>query len=226
MAHRRLSTAASSTELLSVALERTEHCNLHSGIFYRAANGALFKLHFAFHKDIRNEVVAENPHRTICVLMELDDRNFSDRPLEDFLAGLCEKIGDHSKNKTIGYNLELDESVVFSGETGEITCGPDSTGLGCSTFVLAVFRSGRVNLVSPVGWKPPTEEEVEWRKVLVSMIASRDPMHAAKISGQLRSPRYSPELVTGACLAESYPAAYDECSKNAVIALAALATTC
>lgn len=201
------------TPWVSVSLQRTGQCNSHAGIFYRNRQRLIAHLHFAWHKSLKNDMAWGNVIGCVPPLDEADAK---------WLSGFCRRIAKTAPRRNIPYNLKHDSSVCFNRQTGSISFGPDSTGLGCATFVLAVFRSARLPLIDfDSGWPPPTDADRKARRVILAELA-RDQHadtrnQAPKIADEINLPRIRPDHVAGACLEISMTGAgvmYAACEAN------------
>src|SRR6266511_4148730 len=143
----RLTFDANQVKLLAVALLRTSRCTAHAGVAYRTAAGALRFLHFANHEVLRDEVFRED----LCLgenafavpLLKEED--------QDFLAEFCARVYRANQSGKLPYSFEFDPTLGFDRSTGLMVFNYDS-GLTCSTFVVALFRSAGNPLVQPITW--------------------------------------------------------------------------
>jgi hypothetical protein len=196
------------TPWIAVSIERTTPCNTHAGIVYRDAGQKLRHLHFAWHErlldvDCRSDLPCARPN--------------VDPADELFLAGFCGKIARSAANSAIPYNLKHDPEVNFDPQTGTVRFGPESTGLGCATFVIAAFRSSGNALIDMSAWPAANSEDVAVREVLIDSLRAGDSgkrAQADRIESEINSPRVRPEHVAGACLEDAYPVKHKQCDEN------------
>ncbi|QDU56152.1 hypothetical protein [Aeoliella mucimassa] len=204
----RFSRDTNGVDSIAVTIERTPNCNLHVGLAYRASNNELKWLHLAFHEMLQNEACAiAKP----CVTPRIDSAEAL------YLSVFAEKIAKSKINRRIPYNLKYDPDISFDTKTGAIEAGIDSTGLGCATFVLAVFRSSGCVLVDCSTWPPANEDDKEQRRTYLGLLrrcSASGRRQAERIESEIDLPRFRPEQVAGACLEDIYPACYDLCEKN------------
>ncbi len=207
----RFSLLPTGTNWVAVCIEATGTCTQHVGIVYRDAALQLHKLHFAWHRRLMDESC---PRLLACSMPNFDPAD------ELFVAAYCAKIARTAPNRAIPYNLKIDERVSFDPATGDVVFGNGFTGLSCSTFVAAVFRSAGNNLVSVTGWPPADAEDIEVQTFYVEMLEkSRNPEHQAhghRIRSEIGTPRIRPYHVAGACLEnkENYPVPHSICDSN------------
>jgi hypothetical protein len=211
----RLTDNGSQTRHVSVSIEAVpQGCNLHIGIVYRWRH-RLRRVHFAFHRKLEN-IEYDNEDEIPCALPDLDIAD------ELWLAKFFQRIAFNSSNrKGIPYNFRNDEAVEFDGTTGACRFGPDSTGLGCATFVVAAFRSGGVPLVDASNWPGATENDRLRRTRLIEFLRNKSPEPDAKgqadvIEKEIDAPCISPQHVVGACLesSDTWPVGHAICQAN------------
>ena len=195
---------------VTVSLERTGPCNLHAGIVYLDSSGMLNKLHFAWHLYLMNHRYAGEA----CAEPFLD---FADAM---WIATFCGKVAWNVANyRTIPYNLKYDEDVDFDPNTGAVRFGPESTGLNCATFVLAVFRSVSNPLVTMVGWPPASAQDRSIQTGFINRLLD-DPndrsaaAQARRVNAEVGTCRVAPQHVAGSCLEDIYPVPFAPCDAN------------
>lgn len=196
------------TPWVSVSLERTGPCNLHAGIIYRQADDKLRRLHFGWHRQLYNFEY----EKMACAIPPLDEADAM------WMSAFCGKIARHASSNNIPYNLKYDEDVAFDPETGGVIFGVNSSGLGCATFVLAVFRSGGNRLVDVTDWPEANVDDKAVQQGFVNaLLKSSDPDKLAqgeRIKGEVGTKRIRPDHVAGACLEDALPVRYSECEAN------------
>jgi hypothetical protein len=201
----RLSTDGNGIALVSVMVQRTPSCTTHAGILYRDTDDKLWHLHFAWHKDLRRHALHA---RCVCAQPTLETEHAI------LLAAVCERIAALRLKLQIPYNLKHDRDVAFDPDTGEVTFGPMSTGLSCSTFVAAVFRSSGQNLIDATTWPSANAEDQNVQQLFVRALeqsGNPDQVHQAHIvKSEIGTARIRPEHVCGACL-YNLPADHQQC---------------
>lgn len=222
----RFTPDGTATRFVSVSVERTGPCGFHAGLVYRDSKDRLWRLHFAWHHTLSIEPYDDNP---VCCVMP----HFDEPSDEIWLAKFFDLIAKNPANRrTIPYNLKHDEDVEFDDDTGEIAFGPDSTGLGCATFVLAAFRSGGSRLIDATGWPRASAEDQSRRLRYVNILLdSKSPdrqSQGRRINNEIDSPCISPQHVAGACLEDEIdrPVRFAACEANGVAVVGILDAAC
>jgi hypothetical protein len=221
----RLSTNCDDTPSVAVCLQRNDppHCNLHVGIVHRNGAGELRHLHFAWHRRLRSHKIES---KLICAIP-----NYEEVAHRLWMATYCGLVARNIPKRSIPYNLRFDEGVLFDNETGEVRFGPESTGLTCATFVVAVFRSAGHPLVTSAGWPKAHAEDRHVQRELVEALRSDirpssvdAPQQAATIESQIGEARCRPEHVPGACLEPQWmrPIWHAPCDKNGKLVVESL----
>lgn len=199
----------SKTPWVSVGIERTGDCTAHAGLLYRDTGGNLHFLHLAWHRILRHEAYSGAFGCAIPVLDSAD---------ELFLSGFCGRIWRAIQHDKIPFGLRHDPDVRFDLATGEVRFPVGATGLNCANMVLAVFRSSGNTLLDPSGWRTDRAEDHKVQQEQVDLLLSRTPDEQAQgrvlQSDVGRVARIRPEEAAGACLEDSYPAAFTECEAN------------
>lgn len=121
------------------------------------------------------------------------------------VRAMCHLVFDLQDDIPYGFKYGLD--TRFSSATGALTTATDCRGLSCATFVLALFHSLNIHLLAVDSWEIQPEE-------LPGMvaIAERQPNHEAVIA-ELPTARFTPEQVSGACLADELPIEFEEANE-------------
>ena len=195
--------------LLAVGLQRTSACTTHAGVAYRTAAGVLRFLHFANHEMLRDQPCSGKYVYAVPLLKEED---------QEFLAGFCERVSRANQSGKLPYSFEFDPILGFDPNTGLITFNHDS-GLTCSTFVVALFRSAGNPLVQPCTWprQAGSADRAAREYVLNIWRNSGKPkliVRADEIEPTIQTMRISPEQVAGACLQRKLPTGYYRAEKN------------
>jgi hypothetical protein len=205
----KLSGACTGEVAVGIRLYPFPHCNLHVGIIYRDPAKQPWVVHLAWHERLGHEPVgqfaAANP--------KLD-------PAEEFfLAAYFQRLALSPRNRTIPYNLKHEPDVAFD-RNGNYAPPPDATGLSCATFVVAAFRSAGKDLVDTATWLVRGEpergaDEAAQEKFLTRLAAKPETRgQAERIRGEAGGPRVRPQDVAGACLEDTLPATFSQCSQN------------
>lgn len=135
-----------------LAIKRAYPGQFHVGIVHRSDAETPRLLHLAWHEDLRNGP----PSAEYCWT-----RLPFERAICRSLAGICRKVARwYTEGEPLPYGFD-DHGTAFDPNTGVVQLGSDSSGLTCSTFVLAVFRSQRYDLLRLDSW-PNREEDEAW----------------------------------------------------------------
>lgn len=207
------------TDWIAVAIQQVQpHCRMHAGLLYRDANDDWWYLHFAFHEILKTvEYTADGT--TSCATTKIDEAD------QVFLAAFCGRVSTAWQNQEIPYNLKYDPDVRFDPTTGAVSFGPNSTGLNCATFVLAVFRSAGNPLIDATGWPADRPGDRERQTQYVEFLRQRDVDHADVVEAEIGTPRIRPEEAAGACLEDDLPAGFAQCEPNGRYVLQEMAVT-
>lgn len=201
---------ANDIEHFAVAIVKTDHGNMHTGIAYRfiaeatnetPAKNELMFFHQAFHCLTKNEPINEiatlgGPFFFIRPKL-LRDRAIAIREFCGFVADLKEQIG---------YALQHDPEALFDPDTGRLAI-PNGLGLSCATFVLALFRGARFLYLDTKNWPTGREGDIEAHTELMKMLDKycSDKQHVEAVRKEAGCARFRPEEVAGAALCSVYP---------------------
>jgi hypothetical protein len=174
----RLTENGSQTRHVSVSVEAVpQGCNLHVGLVYRWKH-RLRRVHFAFHRNLVNTEY-DYEDEISCAIPDLDLAD------ELWLAKFFQRIAFNNNKKAIPYNFRNDDSVEFDEATGAYRFGPESTGLGCATFVVVAFRSAGVPLVDAANWPPATGNDRIRRARLIELLRTKSSEPDAKAQADI-----------------------------------------
>jgi hypothetical protein len=183
-----------------LAIKRTQPGQFHVGIVHRSQTASPKLLHLAWHEDLRDARPST-------------DYSWTPLPFERSvcrgLAGVCRKVAKwYTDGTPLPYGFD-DHETSFDATTGMVRFGQDSSGLTCATFVLAVFRSQRYDLVRTENW-PHRKDDEAWAAQVADALEAdgASPEHVAnvrKCTGT--SVRVRPEeLVGGVGFSANLPA--------------------
>ncbi len=210
----RLTFDENSVGLLAVTLQRTSECTTHAGVAYRSTDGTIRFLHFANHESLRDETNLGSCAFAIPLMKEED---------LEYLAGFCARVYRANQKGKLPYSFQFDMNLGFNPESGLIVINYNS-GLTCSTFVVALFRSAGNPLVIPITW--PRRADAAgiaarryllnyWRQTGKQKYITR----ADVIEPTIQTMRISPEEVAGACLQKKLPTGYFRAWENGRVIL-------
>lgn len=191
---------------LAVATVRA-HEDAHSGIFYFDQDDEPKVLHLAFH------------HRLECTAdwTSWMGAIWAEPPIPkervDAIGALCDLIARMHTNKGLAYALRFVNSS-FDTRTGALNLGPGCSGLTCSTFVMAVFKSGAVQLLQEEQWQL-REGDKGRQQSLVDMLArfGASTEHVDRVKGEIGCVRFRPTDVGGAAGGVALPVGFEEATQ-------------
>lgn len=206
---------------LGVAIVRTPD-DTHSLLFYFDEDDEPSVLHLALH----HLLLKENDWVTWTKAIWAAPPIPAERA--EALAALCDLIvRAHAKNG-LPYALRYFEGTFDTG-SGQIDLGPGCIGLTCSTFVVAVFKSVKIELVRQDEWKE-REGDCERQKKIVAMLrglADRpdwdiDQEHIEAVESEIGCIRFRPSDAVAAASSTEIPIGFDEATKRGEEIMAAL----
>lgn len=180
----------------AAVLCRTPQGNLHAGVLHRAAGGATAVLHLGW----QDALDMDWPWPRLWATPEVAPEKLM------AAAGHCRRIWRvFQAQHKFPYALAFDGSH-FDGQ-GRLVPGPDSKGLTCATFVLAVFETCGASLVDEADWPVRQADDLEFLK---SIEGFARPAHLALLRNEVSSgcKRIRPHEVVGACTIAPLPAKF------------------
>lgn len=125
----------------AAVLCRTEYGNLHAGLLYRTHDQKAAVLHLGWQDQLCNDWGWQK----LWAAPEVEPERLTS------IAGLCRRIWERfERDRTFPYALRFAGS--FFSQTGQLRMGEGAKGLTCATFILAVFNSAGISLVSEDEW--------------------------------------------------------------------------
>jgi hypothetical protein len=203
----RLTFDANQVNLLAVPLNKEA---THTGIVYRTAAGELRFLHYPYHDQaLRNDRCSGQFAYAVPMLKEEDLL---------FLAEFCARVHRANQAGKLPYSFEFDPNIGFDRKTGMVALNHNS-GLTCSTFVVALFRSAGNPLVQPITWpRQASSEDIAARRAMLEMWRNSGKpklvARADQIEQTIQTMRISPIQVAGACLQKHLPTGYYRATEN------------
>lgn len=167
----------------------------HAGVLYRSKAG-VFLLELATHRTLRVLPASAKGLPLVWTEPNLPEERAR------MIISKCNLVLKRHGQNAIPYGFRFERSSF--DPSGSLRLGPKEIGLTCSTIVLAVFASERVQLVDPTSWPSPDEADKRDRERLIVSVAGRDPEHAQRLRMDVDAPRIRPEEVVaaGACYPE------------------------
>ena len=173
----------------------------HVGVFYRLeASDQPKVLHLAWH----HTLISETPGSE-WAFMPTD----IDTDILEVLAGFCDLVFSNVANKgTVPYAFEFGDSGI--DDAGAVFVGGSSVGLTCATFVLALFRHARVELLDVNSWRQ-RDADIAAQQKLVRFLerAGVDRSHVAAVCKQVGCMRYRAEEVAVASVSGPRPVSFE-----------------
>jgi len=189
---------------VAIAIKGINDRQRHIGLLHRGGEDRNVNLlHFAWHKDLRNE----SPHADY-LWVDLNVHPSRARQV----AAICRQIWKANGKDRIPYGFSPPNGC-FDKKTAEYLLGPTRLGLTCATFVLAVFHRAGLPLIVYESWPRRREKDNEWAESILQALQrndSADSEHLLAISEQGCAVRYRPEEVAAAGTQEppiEYPVA-------------------
>jgi hypothetical protein len=198
-----LSTELSPTNLRIVGVGVYGNAK-HIGMLCRGpADKRLRFIHLAFHGDLRLEDDASK-----CFLWV--EAKLEDEPAS-VAAAQARRV--YRRYAAGGVPYGFSPYTGYFGPQGDIRWTAPGNGLTCATFVLAVFDSAGVRLVTGDDWPTPDDrpEDKQFQKEMVELVRTRSRATAAHIRGMradVGQVRFRVLEVAGAVAADSYPATF------------------
>lgn len=179
---------ADKEQYISVVLVQSQKDQRHCGIAYKFANNCNV-IHLSWHYDLKNESDMSEFQDYCAIVSQLDDyRQYA-------VCAMCDLIKDETN---IPYGIFY-LNTVFSKE-GKLCLGGGEVGLTCATFVLAVFRTSKIDLLDISTWLP-REEDSEFQSNILYYLndglikgkVSKD--HFDRVKKDVGCARFRPEEV-------------------------------
>lgn len=176
----------------------------HIGMLCRdSADKRLRFIHLAFHEDLRLEDDATKCFLWIEATLEDESANVA--------AAQARRVYRRYSSGGVPYGFS--PYTGYFGPQGEIRWTAPGNGLTCATFVLAVFDSAGVRLVTGDDWPTPDDrsEDKQFQKEMVELVRRRPSATAAHVKGMkadIGQIRFRVLEVAGAVAADAYPATF------------------
>ncbi len=169
----------------------------HAGLLYRR-DGAVRVLHLASHRTLVDEP-ATLTTTFVWVVPSLRPKQLPQ------IAAFCALAAD--AKPLLDYGFAYHEASLFSVMDATFVTAAGTTGLTCSTFVVAILRSCGVPLLAIKTWPQNDAIAVQTRTVY-DMAERRNadfPEEASRLRREIGSARFSPSQVAGACMHDRRP---------------------
>lgn len=194
------------TNSIAVAVTSQEH----AAIAFRDMTGDLRLLHYFVDGKIRDTNFDE---KYLLILPNLSP----DESLA--FAGLCVRLVQNSHLFKSLYDFGADPNACFDvgeGRCDLITTSP-GTGLTCSTFVAAMFRSIQRPLIVISSWRYRPSDRTRYLEILQFLRDNKQAERAQVLANHIDRIRVGPFDVGGAALEDRLPASFRRCCRNAPV---------
>ena len=199
-----------------IAIRITPHGNTHIGVAYKDDDNRdnFSIMHLAFHCDLQSDPLSKE---YLYLIPNLETE------LLELIALRCRKIWRNKQNKRINYAFKFDPEARFDSH-GRLV-DEQGKGLNCSTFVLAVFASMRIQLVDETTWPPRQEDHEVYTKyleLLKEYIKKKYPgeinhqRHVRSIAPDVSSIRIRPEETAASSISDQHPVKFSQCASTSL----------
>ena len=211
--------------VIAIAVTSPDGHNTHVGIAYQTEDGVdrMNLLHLAFHCRLEVEAPFDPAvNGYVCLIPNLPNA------MLEVVAARCRSAARSLPELRYGFLDQRDAHIDADGNYFVL----DDRGLNCSTFVLMVFRSVKVELVQEETWPQRADDEHRFRElwcVLLDYVRRKyahDPAlrrrhedYVRKIGPDVTAIRIRPEETAGACSSETLPVAFRECERHGIALL-------
>jgi hypothetical protein len=180
----------------------------HSGLFFINEDDEARALHLAFHSKLCLDRLETEWQISWWAVPEiLPERAGA-------IAALCNLVWKKNGPNGLPYALKYLEGSFNIG-TGEIQLGPGLNGFTCSTFVMALFRSSKVQLLEQDQWKQRVDD-VERQKRLVCLLKRKQKQgecseeHVKAVESEIGCVRFSPLDIQAAAVSDRLPIGFND----------------
>ena len=194
----------SESQDVGLVLCRTPHGNTHTGITFAWA-GQLYLYHQAFHYLTRAEAFDEEITRIggASLVVAVPYPPARQKAIAGFLNSL--RLVDPQ----YPYSLRYDPDAVIDPVLGRLVTNA-GLGLSCVSFVLAILRSCRVQLVDAATWPTDRPEDLLAQESLIGFLTGRTtPEHLEAVKAERGCTRIRAEEAVAAGGFLQYPVQYD-----------------
>jgi hypothetical protein len=192
---------------LAVIVCRTNH-GPHIGILYlENDNGDQAVLHLAFHCVLRLDRLKQETLWKTAVWAAPP----VDAETAEAVAALCRLVYRTNAKDGLPYAFNYIEAEFDIG-TGHMTLGPNTVGLTCATFVLALLNSYKIRLLRQSEWKP-RKDDVYWQRSIVKWLKKSPkatPDHVKAVAAEVGCARFRPPEIVAAAGSTNIPVGFDD----------------
>lgn len=201
----------------AVAVIRTPHDTLHAGILYRDGS-AVRVIHFAFDRELADVSPASGWHWVrISAVRDLEARQ---------IAALCKVILARDRERGGEPNVptgSIAYALRYNGGYFDLRGGlhlNGATGISCATFILAVYRAHRIELLDLADWPLIRDrpDDLEAARRYGDMLRRRGRAEQAQVVEEdTDARRYRVEEVVAACSAGRLRVSFAQASAAAAL---------
>ena len=189
-----------SVEDLGVAMRTIgDDGQLHMGLLYRPDAMPSLLLHLRTHFDLRNE---EPTAEYRWLQVDLDELN------RRAIVGLCELIATSQSKVPYGFSY----NGQYFEPTGNFIEPGFGNGLTCATFVMAVFRTVKIEILKTEEWTT-RPEDITWQRALTAHLRKEwGPFLADGVEKHIGDPRFRPDEVAAGATIDARPLSLEDAS--------------
>lgn len=194
------------TPVVGIGIRKTAASSWHVGLLHVQEELPWF-LHLAWHLDLRNECFEQSRHAW--VLLDVPPGRIRT------IAAYFRRVWKRNQSRGVPYGLRYDATSFH--DDGRLLLGPTEHGLTCATFVIAVLRGARINLVDVSSW-PQRTDDIVWHETVVETLRKHGAAesHIVAVEGEIGCARFRPLEVAGAASRGKLPAHFNVAASAAL----------
>lgn len=178
-----------SVDQVAVALSHSPLGGGHLGLAFYDKDKVPHLLHLAWHTDLRLDKIPDDI-RSCWIATILDLPPAASRAVVAFVRSIAKR------RPLIKYGINVIAAKdSFAKQSYKPPKGSD--GLTCASFVYALLRGARINLVKIETWEE-SEKNREWGRTVCDSLEKTDPDHAALVRKNINGLRLRPYELAGA----------------------------
>jgi hypothetical protein len=197
-----LTKSGSDFMAISVGFPQRNHPQLHCGILHVDNNKKVSFLHLAWHSKLENELPSSYPE-FLFVLPAIGSRK------KLLVNAMCRRVWERYKEDGLPYGLGYSDGFFF-GQEGILDLN-GRCGLTCATFVLAILKSSKIDLLRLSDWPTNRQGDADWHNNIVSELKRTQKKfkisdnHIRNVEAEIGCARYRPQEVAGAIALQPKP---------------------
>ncbi len=197
---------------LAVIVCRTDR-GTHTGLLYFADDEHdRVILHLAFHRILQQERLDGDPPLWKPAVWATPA---IDREMSEAVAALCRLVHRVNGDDGLPYSLKYIDQKFHIG-TGMLELGPDSAGLTCASFVLALLNTYSVRLLRQEEWQLRPGDE-EWQAAIIRFAQQNkraSPQHIAAMKREIGCARFRPTDIAAGAGSQRIPIGFDDATRD------------